>query len=225
VVSARDPIGRILSSPSSRRWPTSSRPGHCCTDPGPSSDSSFVVRSSPLRSTTPCWLGLLLAGGLKFAARRLWLLGRPSRPHPGQASPTKEDDHGGSSEDDLPDAAARALEQGQAHRSRARRKRGRCYGRPSSDSRIVCVPSAVQLRAACCRNTSPMSASALPFCVPVSRQAASGPERLFRAPCRLPTECRPLLGSGHWCVASSTTWRRSSGATAASVEADPAGDR
>jgi hypothetical protein len=70
-------------------------------------------------STAPCGPGLLAAGGPNCAVSRLWLLGGPSRPHPGQASPTKEDDHGGSSEDDLPDTATRALEQGKAHRSKA----------------------------------------------------------------------------------------------------------
>jgi hypothetical protein len=64
-------------------------------------------------------------------------------------------------------------------------KRVRCYGRSSSDSRTVCVRSAVQLRAAFCRSTSPMSASALPFCMPESRQAASGPVTTGQRPMQL----------------------------------------
>jgi hypothetical protein len=39
-----------------------------------------------------------------------------------------------------------------------------------------------------CRSTSPTSASALPFCVPESRQAASGPSSLEANVCYLCTE-------------------------------------
>jgi hypothetical protein len=74
---------------------------------------SKVVARKDFRSgsTTSCEPGLLAATGRECTeSRRRWLLVRPLRSRTlVKPLQPKEDDHGGSSEDDRPDAAARAL--------------------------------------------------------------------------------------------------------------------
>ena len=74
-------------------------------------------RTAAVGQTASCNLGLLATAGRECIGRRHSLLVLEDKPvrHPGHASPTKEDDHGDPNAKYVRNAAARALEQGQAH--------------------------------------------------------------------------------------------------------------